>query len=361
MEFVATAAQMKEMDRRAIEEMGVPSLELMEHAAQGVDDVVWELLHPAKEGYFPEIIGGSHSIAVLSKAKTPEEQEQFRRLEALAEEKNHDSTPWVGVLCGPGNNGGDGVAAARLLKDMGLRVRAFLVGDRAKMTPDQRAMEEKLKAAGGELEPFDPQDQEQMLWLHLCDCKVDALFGVGLCRPLEGDFRHAALMMQDSINSRVVSCDLPSGIHADTGKVLGAAVRAGVTVTFTCAKPGHYLEDGAEYTGKLRVVDIGIPHELICHPRAVKELTLFLMDRPFLPRRKPNSHKGDYGKVFLLAGSEGYTGAPVLAASAAVRSGAGLVYLGVGDLSHRGGEMLLRYALPLAGGGERHPGKGQRL
>ena len=329
MEFVATAAQMKEMDRRAIEEMGVPSLELMEHAAQGVADVVWELLHPAKEGYFPEIIGGSHSIAVLSKAKTPEEQEQFRRLEALAEEKNHDSTPWVGVLCGPGNNGGDGVAAARLLKDMGLRVRAFLVGDRAKMTPDQRAMEEKLKAAGGELEPFDPQDQEQMLWLHLCDCKVDALFGVGLCRPLEGDFSHAALMMQDSINSRVVSCDLPSGIHADTGKVLGAAVRAGVTVTFTCAKPGHYLEDGAEYTGELRVVDIGIPHQLLYHPRAVKEFTLFLMEYPSLPRRKPNSHKGDYGKVFLLAGSEGYTGAPVLAASAAVRSGAGLVHLGV--------------------------------
>ena len=212
---------------------------------------------------------------------------------------------------------------------MGCRVRAFLVGDRSKMTPDERAMEEKLKEAGGALEDYRPRDQEQSFWLSQCDCLVDALFGVGLSRPIEGDFLFAVHLMQDRPDlRRVVSCDIPSGIHADTGEVLGEAVRAGVTVTFTFAKPGHYLGDGAEHTGKLRVYDIGIPDELQ-YGRGDRVHVETMDAGVSLPKRKPNTHKGDYGKLFLLSGSEGYTGAPVLAASAAVRSGAGLVFLGV--------------------------------
>ncbi len=197
------------------------------------------------------------------------------------------------------------------------------------MPPDERAMEEKLKEAGGALEDYRPRDREQSFWLSQCDCLVDALFGVGLSRPIEGDFLFAVHLMQDRPDlRRVVSCDIPSGIHADTGEVLGEAVRAGVTVTFTFAKPGHYLGDGAEHTGKLRVYDIGIPDEL--QYGREDRIQVETMDAGLsLPHRKPNSHKGDYGKLFLLAGSEGYTGAPVLAASAAVRSGAGLVFLGV--------------------------------
>ena len=214
---------------------------------------------------------------------------------------------------------------------MGCRVRAFLVGDRSKMTPDERAMEEKLKEAGGALEAYLPLDREQSFWLAQCDCLVDALFGVGLSRPVEGDFLYAVREMQDRPHfRRVVSCDIPSGVHADTGEVLGEAVHAGVTVTFTCAKPGHYLGDGAEYTGELRIRDIGIPDELLFGPEARERFPVEAVEGTFtIPRRKPNSHKGDYGRLFLLAGSEGYTGAPVLAASAAVRSGAGLVFLGV--------------------------------
>lgn len=137
------------------------------------------------------------------------------------------------------------MAAARILRGMGFRVRAFLVGDRRKMTPDERAMEKKLEEAGGALEEFRPEDRRQMLWLSLCGCLVDALLGVGLSRPVEGDALLAVRLMQGrSPLKRVVSCDIPSGVHADTGAVLGEAVRADRTVTFTCAKPGLYLGEG---------------------------------------------------------------------------------------------------------------------
>ena len=133
---IAGAAQMKELDRQAIEEYGVSSLGLMERAARAVAEEVRGLL----EGGGPDFIGGAASVAVLGAgAETEEDRRELEALQALAEEKNQDHAPWVGVLCGPGNNGGDGVAAARILRGMGFRVRAFLVGDRRKMTPDERA------------------------------------------------------------------------------------------------------------------------------------------------------------------------------------------------------------------------------
>lgn len=326
---IAGAAQMKELDRQAIEEYGVSSLGLMERAARAVAEEVRGLL----EGGGPDFIGGAASVAVLGAgAETEEDRRELEALQALAEEKNQDHAPWVGVLCGPGNNGGDGVAAARILRGMGFRVRAFLVGDRRKMTPDERAMEKKLEEAGGALEEFRPEDRRQMLWLSLCGCLVDALLGVGLSRPVEGDALLAVRLMQGrSPLKRVVSCDIPSGVHADTGAVLGEAVRADRTVTFTCAKPGLYLGEGASCAGLVTVADIGIPHRLIFGPGAQMRFPVGVMgyEDVVLPRRKRDSHKGDYGRVLILAGSVGYTGAPVLAASGAVRGGAGLVSLGV--------------------------------
>ena len=329
MELVATAAQMKELDRQAIEEYGIASLELMERAAQAVAKTVERLL--LRQGRSR----GARASGLIYQASdappTPEQAREQASLEAIVQSAGQESLPRIGVLCGPGNNGGDGVAAARLLLERGFPVRAFFVGDRTKMSRDQRAMAEKLAQAGGELEDFDPLDARQRTWLHTCGCLVDALFGVGLSRPVEGDFRAAVGLMQDSpLFCRVVSCDIPSGIHADTGAVLGAAVHAGVTVTFTCAKPGHFLGDGAEYTGVLEVEDIGIPRQLLRSREAQARFPVQTMGGELrLPRRRPNSHKGDYGRLFLLAGSEGYTGAPVLAAAGAVRTGAGLVFLGV--------------------------------
>ena len=332
MQTLATAAQMKELDRVAIQERGVPSLELMENAARAVAEGVQSQVGPVErpQGDGPSAV----SFGVLWKASdgqpTPEEQREADELREIVESKNTDPVQRIAVLCGPGNNGGDGIAAARILLEMGYRVRAFLVGDRGKMTPDSRAMEEKLAAAGGRLEAFDPEDQRTLLWLSTCDCVVDALFGVGLKRPLEGDFL-AAVQWINRLACPVVACDLPSGVDGDTGEVLGEAVRAKLTVTFTCAKPGLYLGEGADRAGEVWVEDIGIPPELVLQlergPEAMEALDR--AGRYLLPRRPAAAHKGDFGKIFILAGSEGYTGAPVLAARGALRAGAGLVLLGV--------------------------------
>ena len=343
---LATAAQMKELDRRAIQERGVPSLELMEHAAHAVAGAAWELLHPQEEGFAPAGRGFA-TVMVLRRQNQPptdEEERQVEEVRAIIESKNSDPTPRVAVFCGPGNNGGDGVAAARLLLARGgCQVRAFLVGDRAKMTADERAMEEALIAAGGALEDFTLdntsrdtlqstltfEQQKLSAWLSTCDCMVDALFGVGLKRPLEGAFRTAVQLMNGQ-RCPVVACDIPSGVQADTGEILGEAVRAKVTVTFTRGKPGLYTGPGAACAGEVRIVDIGIPHDVAQDLfRGAPRLEVMHCPDTRLPRRPRTAHKGDFGKLLLLAGSEGYTGAPVLAARAALRTGAGLVYLGV--------------------------------
>lgn len=329
MQILASTRQMRELDRIAIQERGIPSLDLMERAAQAVAEAVRDVLGP-EENRGP--LAQSFGLIVSTGEQPPTEAErrEMDELRALVESKNADPTPRVAVFCGPGNNGGDGVAAARLLLGMGYQVRAFLVGDRDKMTPDAKAMEEKLVAAGGELEPFCPEEPRQNVWLTTCDCMVDALFGVGLRRPVAGAFLTAVRIMNDR-PCPVVACDVPSGVDGDTGQILSEAVRAKVTVTFTCAKPGLYLGEGGACAGKVRVAHIGIPHDLIHQQLLRQPETAKVMDggRYVLPRRPRTAHKGEFGKVFILAGSEGYTGAPVLAARAAVRTGAGLVFLGV--------------------------------
>ena len=292
MKALAYAAQMRELDRTAIEDRGIPSLDLMERAARAAAEEAMKLL---------SMEGG-----------------MARKRFAAA------------VFCGPGNNGGDGVAVARMLLEQGLVVHAYLVGDREKMTPDERAMEEKLKAAGGSLTAFDPADGQEKLFTDSCDLCVDALFGVGLCREVSGDFAEAIRWMNEA-PCPVLACDIPSGVSADTGDILGTAVRADVTVTFSCVKPGLYLGEGGPLAGKILVADIGIPADLIEEQIGNARPALRLMEETagLLPRRSRTAHKGNFGRAFILAGSEGYTGAPVLASKAAVRSGAGLVFLGV--------------------------------
>lgn len=331
--YAAAAAQMKEMDRIAIQERGIPSLELMENAARAVAREVVKRVGPPKPADSNPIARAIPNVIwkAVDGKQPPEERREAEELRQIVESKNMEPAPRIGVFCGPGNNGGDGVAAARILLEAGYRVRAFLVGERAKMTPDERAMEEKLLAVGGNLEPFDPQDRRLNMWLSTCGCLVDALFGVGLKRPLEGIFRTAVEWMNRS-GCPVVACDLPSGVDGDTGKVLGTAVRATVTVTFTCPKPGLYMGEGAALAGKVWVENIGIPMELVYSLVGKRPDMVEIMPgdmRCVLPPRPAAAHKGNFGKLFLLAGSEGYTGAPVLAARAALRTGAGLVFLGV--------------------------------
>ena len=306
-----TAQQMREADRRAIEERGIPSTQLMENAAMAVVREVRALPIPGPG--LDEPLGW---ITDDGHMPTQEEQAEFwamRRRSAI-------------VWCGPGNNGGDGVAAARLLLEAGWRVKCVLVGDRARMTDDCREMERRLAEAGGMLEDFDPGHKEQYMPF---DVAVDAMFGVGLRRDLGPDAALAARMTRWG-TGWVVSVDVPSGIHADTGDVMGSAVRADVTVTFSRGKPGLYVGQGAVHSGRVVVADIGIPDDLYPeHPQSV------LVEQGLLgiPRRPVDAHKGDFGKLFILAGSRGYTGAAALCAHAAVRSGAGLVTLAVpGDV-----------------------------
>ena len=285
---LTTASQMKELDRQAIEERGIPSIDLMERAAEGVARAALDLL--------PQRPGRCRGAA----------------------------------LCGAGNNGGDGIAAARLLFLKGLKIRAFLVGDYEKLTPDALEETRRLSECGVELERFDPADASQRAWVLGCDVVVDALFGVGLPRPFAaGSPFAAAVDWMNESRAAVVAADIASGVAADTGDVLGRAVRADRTVTFTLPKIGQAVGEGAVLSGQVEVRDIGIPADLVrglaCRAQTVEGDFV----RTALPPRKIDGHKGTFGKVLIVGGAVGYTGAPWLAAAAAARSGCGLVFLGV--------------------------------
>ena len=284
---LATTAEMKELDRRAIEERQIPSIDLMDRAAEGVAQAVLRLL-PGRSG--------KHCR--------------------------------VSVFCGAGNNGGDGIAAARLLFLEGVRVRIFLVGDYEKLTPDALEETRRLSECGVELEPYDPENLDQSAWARGSHVLVDAIFGVGLSREiaLESRFGRAIRLMNECPGA-VVAADIASGVEADTGRVLGCAVKADKTITFTYKKAGQAVGDGALLSGDVRVWDIAIPKDLHITSRAQTVESDFVRDA--LPSRKPDGHKGDFGKLLVIGGAEGYTGAPYLTVSAAVRSGCGLVYLGV--------------------------------
>ena len=319
---LAFAAQMKEMDRVAIEERGIPSLDLMERAAEEIADVVEELTEVQESSagrekrlFLPEATG---EVSIGDCCRT------WTKMPGKGEKR-------VAVFVGPGNNGGDGVAAARLLKERGWDAAVFLVGDRGTLTPDTAAMERRLAEVGLTLRPF-PTDTtglcELYAWCAGCDAFVDALFGVGLCREVSGLFALAIALMNTYDNIPTVSADIASGLHADTGKVLGCAVRAAATVTFSLAKPGQFIDQGALYTGRLMVRGIGIPGDVMAAQALNVETIDAAVVKETLPMRKADGHKGDFGKDYILAGSVGFTGAPVLAAHACARMGAGLVTVG---------------------------------
>ena len=310
-----TAAQMKEIDRVAIEERGIPSTLLMERAAKSIVKEVLSLPLPGPKK-------GARAVAFITSAKSDRSPTQ-EELDLL-EKKFWDTKQRSAIIyCGPGNNGGDGIAAARFLLREGWNVKCLLVGKREKMTEDSREMERRLVETGGMLEEYDPEN-----WADYCgyDVAIDALFGIGLNSELRLDAVHAVRAMKDA--QWIVSADIPSGVHADTGIVLGTAVKADVTVTFSGGKPGLYVGKGAVHAGRIVIANIGIPQDLLEEGCGV-----LITPKPELRRRKRDAHKGNFGKLFILAGSVGYTGAPVLASRAAVRAGAGLVTLAVpGDI-----------------------------
>ena len=285
---LATAAQMRELDKQAIQERGIPSIDLMERAAEGVAKTALEFL-PMRPG----------------KCR-------------------------AAVFCGAGNNGGDGIAAARMLFLKGVRVRAFLVGNYEKMTPDALEETRRLSECGVELEPYAPDDLSQSSWARSSHVLIDAIFGVGLSREIAPDSVYAAaIQLMNECPGAVVAADIASGAEADSGRVLGFAVKADKTITFTFKKVGQTVGEGALLSGDVEVWEIGIPEDLqaqvICPVQTVERDYA----KAALPPRKADGHKGTFGKLLVVGGAVGYTGAPYLTASAAVRSGCGLVFLGV--------------------------------
>lgn len=217
------------------------------------------------------------------------------------------------VLCGGGSNGGDGLAAARLIHRRGIGVRVRLLADPASLTGDAAANYGSLPVpCQTGFEPEEPGDRSGLV--------VDALFGTGLSRDVTGETARAIGWMNGQ-RAPVLSVDIPSGIDALTGAVRGCAVRAAATVTFGCPKRGCLLYPGREHAGRLIVCDIGIPEEFVRTSCVCWEASDAAAR---LPARPPDSHKGNYGHVAVVAGSEGMMGAGALCSAAAMRAGAGL-------------------------------------
>ena len=282
---VLTAEQMAAVDRRAIEEIGVPGMVLMENAALGVVDALGEVF-PAAEN--------------------------------------------VAVLCGPGNNGGDGLAVARHLDLRGYGVRTLLLVPGDKLGGDALTQLEILARQGPVVEELTADDDVEAI-LSACaaaDVVVDALFGTGLSRPLAGRF--AALV--EGLNVLVtpaVAVDVPSGIHGSSPRPPGPHVEADLTVTFAAPKVAHVLPPASRSVGRLVVADLGVARHLVEEAPAEHSYRLHLLTEAeigsHLAPRDADSHKGDYGHAVAVGGTEGMSGAVILTVRAAVRSGAGLV------------------------------------
>jgi len=284
---VVTGQEMGEIDRYTIEEVGIPGVVLMEEAGRRVAEVVQEELAGQEE---PEVV----------------------------------------VLAGRGNNGGDGFVVARLLAQQGVKVNTFLLGEKGEITGDARVNLDILDKLDICVQELTSQEEVQAVKTELkeADLAVDALLGTGIKGELRGLYPDLIALI-NQMSTAVVAVDIPSGVEADTGQVRTDAVKAEITVTFALPKRGNVLHPGAKYTGDLTVVDIGIPAQAAASQDSKFELLTEKEVKGLFPERKANSHKGDYGKLLVIAGSPGMTGAAVLTAQASLRAGAGLVTVGV--------------------------------
>lgn len=292
---VATAAQMRELDRRTIEDIGIPGMVLMENAGRGTVDCMCEHIGPV-------------------------------------------SGRTVAVFVGPGNNGGDGLVIARTLLNLGCKPFIFFLLDPENSGGDaglNYAIAKKLDLPMHLLQPGNVARQvESVLSDSLSTAPVhsmvDSIFGTGLTREVEGHWLET-IQTINTLRSRcswpTVAVDIPSGLNSDTGQPLGCAVAADLTVTYGLPKPGHFHHGGPNI-GTLRVVDIGIPPAI----REQANLEGAVLDASTVKSLHPRpvqAHKGTSGHLLVIAGSEGKTGAAILCAKGALYSGAGLVTLAV--------------------------------
>src|SRR5580704_17632886 len=284
MKPVLSRAQMRAFDAHAITQCSVPGLILMENAGRGATDVL------VGELYAGDVRGARPTI-----------------------------------VCGAGNNGGDGLVIARHLLVRGASPVVFLAGDAERVAGDARVNFEAWRGIGGEVQWLPPGAPLSTLREALArgEIVVDALFGTGLDRPIEGWLADVVLAMNASSGQRF-AVDLPSGLDADTGGALGVAVEAKVTATFRHYKLGLLTPSGASLAGRVHVVDIGVPASLVAHVGGTAQRLEPADLDELIVRRPLGAHKTSAGHVVVVAGSAGKIGAPQLVAHGALRAGAGV-------------------------------------
>jgi ADP-dependent NAD(P)H-hydrate dehydratase / NAD(P)H-hydrate epimerase len=283
---IALPSQMREVDRIAIEEFGIPGIVLMENAA----------------------------INVVA---------QVKRIMDISEKE-------IVILAGKGNNGGDAFATARHLYNKGAKVHVFLLFEKTAAKGNALTNLTILEKMG--VEVFEATSEEALEFLKSCinlaDIIIDGIFGTGITRQIKG-IPYEVIRLVNESNKTVLSIDIPSGINGETGEIEGICIKADTTVTFGLPKPGLLCYPGREYKGKLFTVDIGIPDAAV----GKAGIKTYLIDRglvqSILPYRKYDSNKGDYGRIFVIGGSTGMTGACHLCSSAVLKAGGGLVYTGI--------------------------------
>jgi NAD(P)H-hydrate epimerase len=289
---------MRNIDTEAIQTLGIPGSLLMENAGRAVAD---------------------HAESMLSA-----------------------HTDGVIILCGPGNNGGDGLVAARFLHQRGYSVIAYLFSPPAKLRGDAAHSFERARDAGVMVHEVGSATDLERLHHSVVgsDLLIDALLGTGSKGAPRGMVGEAVTALSD-VEIAVLSVDIPTGLDSDTGQIAGNALQAQTTVTMGLPKVGMYFPPGCQRVGKLVVVDIGFPKELLLSPPGGVEVTEQSDLTALVPTLPSTVHKGDCGKVVIVAGSTGMTGAAALACSAALRVGAGLVYLAIPESLNTIVEVLL--------------------
>ncbi len=267
------AASVRELDRIAIEELDIPGATLMARAGQAA----FELLM-----------------------------------------RSWPQTRIVAVVCGAGNNAGDGYVVARLARERGLEVRVAELGDSARLGGDARGARAEMEAAGLQTAPYAP------LSLDGAGVIVDAIFGTGLDRRVEGRWA-SAIADINAASAPVLALDIPSGLHADSGRIMGEAINAAATVSFIGLKQGLFTADGPDRCGRVEYHDLGVPESLFQRRPPDARLDRLEHYHSSLGPRPRGAHKGKFGHLLVIGGDSGYVGAARLAAEAALRCGAGLV------------------------------------
>jgi NAD(P)H-hydrate epimerase len=274
---------MKEIDRKTICETGIPGIVLIENAA-------------------------------------------IKTVQQIEESNISIKNAKVVVICGKGNNGGDGLAISRHLYNRGAHITVIILCDRICITGDALTNLMILENMGIEILYIDKDANLQDIKniISLSELIIDAIFGIGIKGEITGIISDL-IQHINTVSGYVVSIDIPSGLNGDTGQICGVCIKADETITFAFPKVGAIIHPGAEYVGKLSVVDISIPYSIVKQENIKLDLIEKEYIEELIPLRKSDSNKGDYGKILVVAGSIGMTGAAVLTSHTAMKSGSGLV------------------------------------